>query len=253
MLQKLTTNIEFSNSESNNSSSSAPPKKTVQLAWGSNTKDAFLGSSSGFSLNWGDASAKPSGFGGFSSGGFSGGFSALGANTSFGFSFMGKKVESTSNSAGNGSVVKEDEDGNENSNENDYDPESEVPIESDSKICDLPDDVVLKTGEEDEECLYEIRCKLYRWNQNSGKASAIEQSHHVIQSINDQQEDQKGRWVEVGVGPLRILERRIAVSTSVDESSSTESPLVSPKKNATRVVMRREDRKGGPGNNCFNT
>jgi hypothetical protein len=68
-----------------------------------------------------------------------------------------------------------------------------------------------------------------------------------------------GEWIEVGIGPVRILKQRELLKSSLKdldliqqktESSSESSSSVRTSKaatSATRLVMRREDKKGGKG------
>eukprot|EP00605_Chrysophyceae_sp_TOSAG23-4_P001121 GSChrysophyteH1.ASY1.ANO1.1227.1 assembled CDS len=68
------------------------------------------------------------------------------------------------------------------------------------------------TGEEEEKVVVQHRCKLYR--------------------LTEQGSTKKKEWVEVGIGPLRVL-----------SSKAKSSDFMRP----TRIVMRREEKKGGSG------
>ncbi len=83
------------------------------------------------------------------------------------------------------------------------------------------------TGEEDEDCLVQVRAKLYRLTKREDDSSDNQAS------AKDQQSEE---WKEVGVGPVRILRKH---GTSGSSESVDERP--------TRIVMRREDKKGGQG------
>ena len=48
-----------------------------------------------------------------------------------------------------------------------FNPEAEVAIAGD-KVCELPKEIV-KSGEEDEDLIFKIRAKLYRWRSNEWK------------------------------------------------------------------------------------
>lgn len=85
-----------------------------------------------------------------------------------------------------------------------------------TKTYAMPENVVVVTGEEDDECLFQTRAKLYRLSVR-GTSSAEKADANNME------------WIEVGVGPLKILER------------TTDGHSVG------RLVLRREDRKGGVG------
>lgn len=78
------------------------------------------------------------------------------------------------------------------------------------------------TGEESDECLLHFRVKLYKLKQN-----LILDSDDVERKANSNDME----WIEIGVGPLKVLQ----------ENKSDEITKKS------RLVMRREDKKGGIG------
>ena len=87
------------------------------------------------------------------------------------------------------------------------------------KTYEMPENVVTETGEEHEKCKLQLRAKLYRLDVKDSK-DAVESSK------------KSGEWLEVGVGPIKILE-----TLEDDERQRT-----------SRVVMRREgEKKGGQG------
>jgi E3 SUMO-protein ligase RanBP2 len=87
------------------------------------------------------------------------------------------------------------------------------------KTYEMPENVVIETGEENEKCKLQLRAKLYRLD--------VKDSKDV-----DDSSKKSGEWIEVGVGPIKILE-----TLEDDESQRT-----------SRIVMRREgEKKGGQG------
>jgi hypothetical protein len=81
------------------------------------------------------------------------------------------------------------------------------------------------TGEESDECLLHYRVKLYKLKQNLS---------HLSDNLEGKGNSNDMEWIEIGVGPLKVLQ----------ESKSDESSKKS------RLVMRREDKKGGIGKFC---
>jgi hypothetical protein len=154
------------------------------------------------------------------------------------------------------------------------------------KIYPMPDNVTVVTGEENEECVIQVRAKLFRLSVpgDSVKASDIAQevrrnssSGSVLPSDEGTKIDEKsdevsaavanntsegnnskegetslpetksksiGEWVEVGIGPVRILKQKEPVHFQKDSSPGDSCSAQSSKK---RLVMRREDKKGGRG------
>ena len=56
----------------------------------------------------------------------------------------------------------------DNEDNKDFNPEEEVAINEDNKI-NLPKDIVVKTGEEDEDLIYKVRGRLYRFRKDEWK------------------------------------------------------------------------------------
>lgn len=117
----------------------------------------------------------------------------------------------------------------------------------------LPENVVIVTGEENETCLQQLRAKLFRWVLNSATPSIPADT--TISSTNSDESpktEQKrpseslggsvdGYWVEVGIGPVRLLRER------QEDDSEKESDNTVDQIRKSRIVMRREERKGGHG------
>jgi hypothetical protein len=111
------------------------------------------------------------------------------------------------------------------------------------------------TGEEDEDCLLQVRAKLFRLVQVKHKAVAVEgagdgdEQSPPVASENDSTAGasaaaaSSSEWVEVGVGPLRILREK----SSGDSSGAAAATGDAAVRRSTRIVMRREDKKGGAG------
>ena len=186
------------------------------------------------------------------------------------------------------------------------------------KVYPMPDNVTVVTGEENEECVIQVRAKLFRLSVPTDTDSAVkpaeslEHSHSIpssgsgifTQLISDRvtdgsvaataattaatatttaaagagiadvlavqntlntetdlkigEENPKvtekknrsiGEWIEVGIGPVRILKQRESsdLNRGGDERRKTtnnNSEIITSKK---RMVMRREDKKGGKG------
>ena len=183
------------------------------------------------------------------------------------------------------------------------------------KVYPMPDNVTVVTGEENEECVIQVRAKLFRLSVPTDTDSAVkpaeslEHSHSIpssgsgiftqlisdrvidgsvtattattatattaaagagiadvlaIQNTSKTETDLKieeenpkvpekknksiGEWIEVGIGPVRILKQRESSDFNRgDERRKTinnNSEIITSKK---RMVMRREDKKGGKG------
>jgi hypothetical protein len=152
------------------------------------------------------------------------------------------------------------------------------------KVYPMPDNVTVVTGEENEECIIQVRAKLFRLSvpSDSVKASDVAQevrsnssSGSVLPSDEGAKIEEKsdevnatvvknsseggkegetslpetksksiGEWVEVGIGPVRILKQKESAHFQKDSSPGGSCSAQSSKK---RLVMRREDKKGGRG------
>jgi hypothetical protein len=108
----------------------------------------------------------------------------------------------------------------------------------------LPENVVVVTGEEDDECTYHTRAKLYRLGIKS--STGVSESDHSLADDKQQSSETTAdgkvvtksdaavsEWIEVGVGPVKVLRQN-----NIDEVTGRRS---------TRLVIRREDKKGGIG------
>jgi hypothetical protein len=123
-------------------------------------------------------------------------------------------------------------------------------------------DVAVVTGEEQDQSLLQVRAKLFRLN--AAKTTPSEEKQEVVvrarcvapsssssnslipssSSSSDQTADDvdvaptKGaaEWVEVGIGPVKLLSRGIVSDAPPSASNSV-----------GRLVMRREEKKGGIG------
>ena len=182
------------------------------------------------------------------------------------------------------------------------------------KVYPMPDNVTVVTGEENEDCVIQVRAKLFRLSVPTDTDSAVkpaeslEHSHSIpssgsgifthlisdrvidgsvaattatgtttaaagagiadIQAIHttsnteidlkieegnlkvaEKKSRSIGEWIEVGIGPVRILKQRESsdFNRGGDERRKTtnnNSEIITSKK---RMVMRREDKKGGKG------
>jgi len=129
------------------------------------------------------------------------------------------------------------------------------------------------TGEENEESVLQVRAKLYRLVTSKTKKEKAPDSDRDIdtsasasvtgdENVHVQSESNASKaaastapaaatpskktaeWVEVGVGPLRILRAKGSSTTGNSTATTTAS---SPDELDTRIVMRREEKKGGAG------
>lgn len=156
---------------------------------------------------------------------------------------------------------RDEDDDNKNEDEDGEVVEEEAEGPTLTKVYHLPDNVSVVTGEENEECLFQFRAKLYRWNlmtiisdesfaESTPDDQSIKNSALPVESASPSKAD--GNWIEVGVGPVRILSGKL-IDTSIDkEKIENENCHVNDKSvkssfKKTRVVMRREDKKGGHG------
>jgi len=117
-----------------------------------------------------------------------------------------------------------------------------------TKICSLPlpENAVVVTGEENEELLLQIRAKLYRLQSLPTKLSSSTTTTSAITVVPivgsekkeeipiDEKEEvvvkqPQSEWVEVGIGPLRVLKKNkdeSAVSLIASQVKSIGSPLL---------------------------
>lgn len=80
-------------------------------------------------------------------------------------------------------------------------------------------------GESDEECILQLRAKLFRFSKT----------------------EQKSEWIEIGIGPLRVLRPTIKVINEVNSETNKEN-IFQP----SRLVMRRENTIRGVGKYFLN-
>ena len=105
-------------------------------------------------------------------------------------------------------------DDNVGDDEGEDDQDEDAPATTSMKIISLPENIKLITGEEDDESLLQMRAKLYRLNTHSTDSSiatsgtttyAVDQLSSI--DINT------AEWIEVGVGPLKILQHKTGYSS----------------------------------------
>mmetsp|Transcript_12088 Transcript_12088/g.12452 ORF Transcript_12088/g.12452 Transcript_12088/m.12452 type:complete len:468 (-) Transcript_12088:406-1809(-) len=105
-----------------------------------------------------------------------------------------------------------DEQGIQDNNNNNDDLDSTGPFSPSHNIAN---------GESDEECILQLRTKLFRFSRNGNKTE----------------------WIEIGIGPLRILQPSTKVLTEENLEVSNESNVFK----HSRLVMRRENTIRGVG------
>ncbi len=142
-----------------------------------------------------------------------------------------KAKESTDNNDEN-----EDDNGQADANNvtNNEEESTFVP----TKVYALPENVTVVTGEENDECLLQTRAKLYRLSVRNSHSNDNSNSKAV--DANDME------WIEVGVGPLKILQRAKEGDAQSQEVEQKQGEA-GQQKYQGRLVMRREDKKGGIG------
>ena len=109
------------------------------------------------------------------------------------------------------------------------------------------------TGEEGEECLIQVRAKLYRLAQSAPRAASSSPTADVKDggeaNAHPPAPSGPGEWLEVGVGPARLLKKRASETDSkaCNSNAAHEESENAVATNKLRVVMRREEKKGGQG------
>ena len=191
----------------------------------------------------------------------------------------------------------EEEDGGEGGDDGFDQQDNSPPANHASmKIISLPENVKLVTGEEDDECLLQMRAKIFRlhthlpnietsivMNANTtskdnnvecseisnndtssntastttGTTGSLSMEASSVLKAVAQEKNQKshpiktstaaaggsgkaGEWVEIGIGPLKILSRKANNSSNNTGAGSSTAAT-------GRLVMRREDKQGGLG------
>jgi hypothetical protein len=115
---------------------------------------------------------------------------------------------------------------------------------AENPVFSLPCTVEDFNGEENEDCILQLRAKLYRLSccntgQNQEEELKRENSEEVTGgTLSDTKESAVFSWKEVGTGPLRILQLR------QEHKGQGEFNI---KNTSTRVVQRRESTPGGSG------
>lgn len=123
-----------------------------------------------------------------------------------------------------------------------------------TKIYHMPENVTIVTGEEGEECVLQTRAKLFRLQIGSNTQASLEKD--VAESggsaATGDKKDEKStaeekttvgslsagaEWIEVGIGPVKILKSKVEGEGSNEETKGSQA----------RLVMRREEKKGGIG------
>lgn len=124
----------------------------------------------------------------------------------------------------------EGEDGDEVAEESES-PPLEGKAQQQQPVYTIASTGPVLTGEEEEDCVLELRVKLFRMDSK-----------------------ERSGWIDIGTGPVRILRPRSAPSSSSSTSSvmspstdAADQGLAGAKVGAGRVVMRRESHPGGHG------
>lgn len=129
---------------------------------------------------------------------------------------------------------------------NGEDPEEDLTPATFGKIYTLAGGPII-TGEEGEECIFEVRTKLYRLSYNNplptpSSTENKDDNDSIKDGCSSKEDASKNNvtseWIEIGVGPARLLK-----SLPLPETADTPSS----QKQKVRIVMRREEKKGGHG------
>lgn len=123
-------------------------------------------------------------------------------------------------------------------------------------------ETVVVSGEEEENCLYQGRAKLYRFKINEvskgegenkeSSAPSLGKYTPLSPSLNLHRfTTEKAEWCEIGTGPIKILTKSVPPTPNSNNNHETNQPL-SPTSSTSsqereRIVMRREEKKGGVG------
>lgn len=148
--------------------------------------------------------------------------SSSGRLNSFGGSAVGGGAFGSRSSAANN-----DDDGEEDEEGGDNEAELQRAESPTFTKYAMPENVPVVTGEEHEECLLQVRAKLFRLDAG-GSSSSKDKSTNAGEAGPSSAAAGSAEWVEVGIGPVRLLKSRDGVA-------------------AGRLVMRREEKKGGIG------
>lgn len=152
----------------------------------------------------------------------------------------------SNSSKGNQSKDDKSDDGEDSDEENGNDNEKSLEEEAEGPVLNqvykLPENAVVVTGEEDQECIKQVRGKLFRWGV-PGTQSSVGVSTSPDKNDSDSSKEKISTWLEVGVGPVRILQEKIDSIIPNADGSTEESKTLK----KVRIVMRREEKKGGHG------
>ena len=105
-------------------------------------------------------------------------------------------------------------DENVGDDEGEDDQDEDAPATTSMKIISLPENIKLITGEEDDDSLLQMRAKLYRLNTHSTD-SAVATSGTTTYAVDQLSsiDINTAEWIEVGVGPLKILQHKTGYSS----------------------------------------
>jgi hypothetical protein len=105
-------------------------------------------------------------------------------------------------------------DDNVGDDEGEDDKDEDTTPTTSMKIISLPENIKLITGEEDDDSLLQMRAKLYRLNTHSTD-SAITTTTTTTYPVDQSSaiDINTAEWIEVGVGPLKILQHKTGYSS----------------------------------------
>lgn len=158
-------------------------------------------------------------------------------------------------------VSSEEQGDEDNDTTDDVDDNTEEPSSGVyGKIYQLPDAGPVLTGEEGEECILQMRVKLYRLQKRAQASAEVKTDSEDTPTVSEGTKDNttsltpttsavdlstqgpqvQADWIEVGIGPFKLL-KSIKSAKPDGARNGTETPA------SYRVVMRRESNRGGPG------
>lgn len=151
-----------------------------------------------------------------------------------------------SNNDGNNNNDEDDNDDQEGDDNNNNQQDQPSPGKMYTTYA-LPENVIVVTGEEQDECLLQLRVKLYRLGvKETGKSKKKGEEEEEEKKEEVKIDITAAEWIEVGIGPLKVLRQKEDEVAATEDSNNTDIGKQC-SSSSSRLVMRREDKKGGIG------
>lgn len=213
-------------------------------------------------------------------------FGYSGNGSGFGDSQQGSEAANEPSEVGKSMFARNDDEEEEDGDE-DADGSGSPQAAAVYTTYALPEHAVVVTGEEQDDCLLQVRVKIFRLNRKEAEqspaaavalaapkgtkdsdlgAGVVAEQRSSIDSSDDgkactnehAKRDAKtegmsmdlsgAEWVEMGIGPLKVLHpRKLPLNGQDKETDGSQADDTKQKRGISRVVMRREDKKGGAG------